>query len=310
MKLLELYNQLLLESSTNPYGNIVYHGSPSKFDLNALDLGRDSIKRDEHGYIVREIDNVIDEATDSGKEGTGLYVTKDLWSHHSINDHKRRPFNPVYDEGSNGHESAEKYANWGDGKVGYIYKIVLSNDFRFESYNYKGLGSWFNAKNITPDIREKLLQKGIDGLYESYEAVILDGRHIQSFDLIYTNKNNYQQIISADPKTINYDWNNIRQIRYGSDPENFMVRPEDLQSSLESILGKFGSPFTNEEYGFIDTNKAGRAYFNIPKSRFDLLLQSDDEAESEKLKKSYRLDHPSLKSVMVSNSGGHNWFKV
>jgi hypothetical protein len=168
IKLLDLIKEILQEGN-NPFGKVVYHGSSKKFDLNSLDIDRKSIARGSDGRFIRE--------TGSEKTGVGLYVSLALWMNS-----KKNILNPIYKDGLAGNESAEKYAHISnDGFPDYIYKIVLSDGINLEKYGYKNI----DGKNISKEQKDKLLAEGIDGLYDTNEAVILNKDKIESLDIAY-----------------------------------------------------------------------------------------------------------------------------
>jgi hypothetical protein len=136
--------------------------------------------------------------TSSANNGTGLYVTRDLWSdgatHYDENDH-------IFKQGTRGRHSAEKYAykwhkrtdsqgNFTGGHPIYIYEIKLKSDFNsLDEYDRSGelekAVPNIDVRNINKEQIQQLIAAGIDGIDMKNEQVILNKDKIQSFNLAY-----------------------------------------------------------------------------------------------------------------------------
>jgi len=173
-----------------------YHGTGWEITLPSLDMERANIAQ----YGRR---------TGSSVGGTGLYVTRDLWSSQDAHDED----NPVFKQGTKGTQSAEKYAKgWSDrsdekgvwtGKHPiYIYKIKLKPDFH--SIDSSKLQSPYDMRNINSQQRKELLAQGIDGIDGGNEQLVLNKDKILSITLAYKATTYYETPTSYLPT-----WNKV-----------------------------------------------------------------------------------------------------
>jgi hypothetical protein len=270
----------------NPFGKVVYHGSSFKLDLNSLDIARASLTRDASGNIVKE--------TTSEKSGNGFYVTKDLWSHpyNTVDKGNMSYLIPAYKEGKSGPESAEKYSMHGD--QNYIYQITLKDDFNFEKYDYMGI----DGRNVSPDNLNKLLSKGIDGLYNNdIEAVILNKDKIASLKLIYTAKDTTKSIVIVDSQKAK--WHQIFSTSNKDIPyiiPQYVVKPQDVEKIVSE---KMGGPFINMG----DPKKI--IYTNIDKNRLE---EFDEAYNNGTVNEKFPITN--IKVIIVNNFIAPNWEKV
>jgi len=164
----------LVESTLNELKlpNILYHGSKFKFDFNSLQLSREGIQKN-------------NDKTGSSERGYGFYVTKDLWtiSRNPLSKtYDKRLIQPLYKEGTFGHESAEKYAGNAIEGSSYIYAIELADDINLDQVE--------NIYNVEKTTALKYLEKGIHGSYNMQshgvqEVVVFTKDKIKSLKLIY-----------------------------------------------------------------------------------------------------------------------------
>ena len=150
IKLVDILKEILQEGN-NPFGKIAYHGSPKLFDFNSLDITRVSLAKGVTGEFIEE--------TASELSGVGLYITLDLWMNNPPEWYKQ-VINPVFDEGTKGSQSAQKYA--GNVLPTYIYQVELADDINLEGYYYKDM----DGRNLSKNQMDILLKEGIDGLYD------------------------------------------------------------------------------------------------------------------------------------------------
>jgi len=280
MKLTEIYNQILLENSSGD-GKTFYHGTTYKIDLNNLDLSRKSV--DMKGKTH----------TGSSQSGTGLYVTSDLW----MNGYDYIK-NPIRKEGSVGQESAEKYAT--NDNEGFIYRITLSNDFRFEDYNYMG----FNGFNIRAEDSKKILESGVDGLTDGkHESVILNQNKITSFEGAYYNDGN--DIRMDYIANVNVEGSNITSWRQAGDPRKVKMDPKGIiMVAPEDVEGIVSERF-NGNYCKV----SNKVFANIPQADWKTLELGSNE-ERAQMREKYPITHPKLQLIVISNGFTTNWKKV
>jgi len=277
IKLIDILKEILKEEN-NPFGKISYHGSPKIFDLNSLDIARSSLARTVTGDFIEE--------TASELSGVGLYVTLDLWIDNPPEWYKH-VINPVYNEGTKGRQSAQKYA--GIILPTYIYQVELADDINLEKYDYKDM----DGQNIRKNEMDILLKEGIDGLYDGkVEAVIINKDKIKSFKLAYKAEDYMTQIFQIDMTKINA-WSdvsphNYKTVNQAIDESTWMcVKKDKLKYYIEQILGNT----YNEIYNYKDK----KLYSNAPKEAMDF-------------PKKYNIKD--YKFISVSESSINNWVKV
>lgn len=164
------YNQFILENLTN-IPKIFYHGSNNLFDLNTLQTDRSK-------FDSETKKDTSDKSTGSSQKfGNchGFYLTKDLWSGPKRDE---RIYQPLYNEGTSGNESAEKYAYqlFSTKKIAYIYQIELTDDVNLQ----QGTDACVDNTEYN-----NYIKNGIDGLYGSNESVIFNSKKIKSLVPIY-----------------------------------------------------------------------------------------------------------------------------
>jgi hypothetical protein len=170
IKLVDLLREIMKPSED------FYHGTGWEITLQNLDMERTNVPK-------------AGRTTGSSLSGTGLYVTRDLWS--SQDAHYED--NPVTKEGPKGVESAEKYAkgyskNRVDLTTGhpiYIYKVKLKPDFHSVDQGSKELPNRVNMQNVNKEQRKECLALGIDGIDLGQESLILNKDKIASITLAY-----------------------------------------------------------------------------------------------------------------------------
>jgi len=174
IKLVDIIKEIM-----NPSDDF-YHGTGWEITLPSLDMERANVAQ----YGRR---------TGSSVYGTGLYVTRDLWS--SQDTHYED--NPVFKQGTRGTQSAEKYAKgwsnrsdekgvWTGNHPIYIYKVKLKPDFKSVDDSSKDLpSSKYDMRSIDSQQRKELLAMGIDGIDAGNEQLILNKDKIASITLAY-----------------------------------------------------------------------------------------------------------------------------
>ena len=173
IKLVEILREIM-----NPNEDF-YHGTGWEITLQNLDMERANVSQ--HGR-----------RTGSSVHGTGLYVTRDLWS--SQDTHYEDDL--VTKQGTKGLQSAEKYAKgwsrksdekgiWtGDHPI-YIYKVKLKPDFNSVDSSSNDLPRGYDMRSISSQQRKELLTQGIDGIDEGEEQLVLNKDKIASITLAY-----------------------------------------------------------------------------------------------------------------------------
>jgi len=181
IKLVDLLKEIMNPSET------YYHGTGFPITLSNLTL-----------TTTNRVTGGVAGRTASANNGTGLYVTRDLWSdgmvHYNEND-------PIFKQGTRGRHSAEKYAykwhkrtdskgTFTGGHPIYIYEIKLKSDFNsLDEYDRSGKLEKavpnIDVRNINKEQIQQLLAAGIDGIDMGNEQVILNKDKIQSFNLAY-----------------------------------------------------------------------------------------------------------------------------
>jgi len=168
----------ILREIMNPNEDF-YHGTGWEITLQNLNMERANIAQ--HGR-----------RTGSSVNGTGLYVTRDLWSSNT----PHYEDNPATKEGTRGNESAEKYAYgwnkrsddkgvWTTNHPIYIYKVKLKPDFYSVDNSSNDLPIGYDMRNINPQQHKELLARGIDGIDEGSEQLVLNKDKIESITLAY-----------------------------------------------------------------------------------------------------------------------------
>jgi hypothetical protein len=297
IKLLDLIKEILQEGN-NPFGKVVYHGSSKKFDLNSLDIDRKSIVRGLDGRIIRE--------TGSEQTGVGLYVSLALW----MND-KKNILNPIYKDGFMGNESAEKYAHISnDGFPDYIYKIVLSDDINLEKYGYKNI----DGRNISKGQKEKLLEEGIDGLYDGKtEAVILNKDKIESLDIAYIAEDLMTRITPIKMDEIK-SWNNVPTSDSGASQgidiyKQVQMGNENVDKYLKETLKV---PYIFESFSskdYIATNAPKEVTDAVYNEEWDDEKNMTDTTKQDEARKKYPVKNYKFYYVQPYD-GFYNWKKV
>ena len=159
-----------------------YHGTGWELTLPGLDMERANVAQ----YGRR---------TGSSVNGTGLYLTRDIWGDNYAH-YDNYQDNPFFKQGSKGPQSAEKYARgwskksddkgaWTFNHPIYIYKVKLKPDFNSIDDNSKDLPTKYDMRNINSQERKELLAMGIDGIDEGDEQLILNKDKIASITLAY-----------------------------------------------------------------------------------------------------------------------------
>ena len=277
IKLVDILKEILQEGN-NPFGKIAYHGSPKLFDFNSLDITRVSLAKGVTGEFIEE--------TASELSGVGLYITLDLWMNNPPEWYKQ-VINPVFDEGTKGSQSAQKYA--GNVLPTYIYQVELADDINLEGYYYKDM----DGRNLSKNQMDILLKEGIDGLYDgNVEAVIINKSKINSFKLVYKAEDYMTQIFQIDMTNINA-WSdvsphNYKIINQAIDQSTWVCfKKNELESYIKQILGN--------TYNEIYTYKGIKLYSNAPKEAMDF-------------PKRYNIKD--YKFISVSESLINNWVKA
>jgi hypothetical protein len=297
IKLLDLIKEILQEGN-NPFGKVVYHGSSKKFDLNSLDIDRKSIARGLDGRIIRE--------TGSEQTGVGLYVSLALW----MND-KKNILNPIYKDGFMGNESAEKYAHISnDGFPDYIYKIVLSDDINLEKYGYKNI----DGRNISKGQKEKLLEEGIDGLYDGKtEAVILNKDKIESLDIAYIAEDLMTRITPIKMDEIK-SWDDVPTSDSGASQgidiyKQVQMGNENVDKYLKETLKV---PYVFESFSskdYIVTNAPKEVTDAVYNEEWDDEKNMTDTTKQDEARKKYPVKNYKFYYVQPYD-GFYNWKKV
>jgi len=178
---------------------ILYHGSNQMIDLNSLKIDRTGL-------------NLQNKSTGSANADCyGFYVTPNIWD---VGINRRNIVQPLYNIGTTGNDSAEKYANWGFGKSkkAYIFEIQLSNDIKLQ----QGSNACINNNDFLAYLKD-----GIDGIFSVSEGVLFNKEKITAIKPIYY----------ADK----YMYQIIEDVRGKLDHSNSVIVP---YNSIDAVLKK------------------------------------------------------------------------